>query len=179
MLTVDFESLKEYEDTLGNPESYMADRVDSLFCIKAFNEVEAIDALIRAFHKEERSQLLKHEMCYVLGQMNKTPQHVEKIQAFLEEVIDEKNKYEDIVVHEAVEALGNLSQEQTLKLIERYQDPSQTCQMVYETCFLAKELINWNKETDFGAKERLDLKKLNFKTNDPAPPFNVYNDPDP
>lgn len=67
MITVDLENLKQYEETLSNPENYMADRVDSLFCIKAFNELEAIDALIRAFHKEEKSQLLKHEMCYVLG----------------------------------------------------------------------------------------------------------------
>jgi hypothetical protein len=42
--------------------------------------------------------------------MNRTPAHIEKIQVFLEEVIDEKNGHEEIVVHEAVEALGNLNQ---------------------------------------------------------------------
>lgn len=123
--------------------------------------------------------MLLHEMCYVLGQMDKSPAHVQKIQAFLETVIAEGAGYEDIVVHEAVEALGNLSQDETLKLIQRFEDPSTTCAMVYETCFLAKELIKWNKETDHGATERVDLKKLAFKTNDPAPPFNVYNNPDP
>ena len=64
---VDLEDLKKYEDVLTNQESNMADRVDSLFCIKAFNGVEAIDSLIRAFNKEKKSELLRHELCYVLG----------------------------------------------------------------------------------------------------------------
>jgi uncharacterized protein YlzI (FlbEa/FlbD family) len=41
--------------------------------------------------------------------MDKTPEHISKIQEFLETVIDEKNGYKEIVVHEAVEALGNMS----------------------------------------------------------------------
>lgn len=50
--------------------------------------------------------------------------------------------------------------------------------MVFETCFLTKELIKWNKETNHGALERVDFKKLTFKTNDPAPLFNIYDEPD-
>jgi hypothetical protein len=46
--------------------------------------------------------------------MNKSEEHVQEIQKFLEHVIDEKNGYEEIVVHEAVEAMGNLSHENTL-----------------------------------------------------------------
>ena len=45
--------------------------------------------------------------------------------------------------------------------------------MLYETCFLAKELIAWKSATQNGKSEELDLKKLKFKTNDPAPPFNI------
>ena len=41
--------------------------------------------------------------------MDRSKEHVDKIQAFLEDVIDEKNGYEEIVVHEAVEALGNMN----------------------------------------------------------------------
>jgi hypothetical protein len=46
--------------------------------------------------------------------------------------------------------------------------------MVRETCFLAEKLIEWNKQTDHGKSEQLDFSKLKFKTNDPAPPFNIY-----
>jgi hypothetical protein len=45
--------------------------------------------------------------------------------------------------------------------------------MLYETCFLAKELIAWKTNTQNGKTEGMDLKKLMFKTNDPATPFNI------
>ena len=44
--------------------------------------------------------------------------------------------------------------------------------MVVETCELAQDLIKWNKETDHGKTEGVDVTKLKFRTNDPAPPFN-------
>lgn len=42
--------------------------------------------------------------------MDRSKAHIDLIQEFLTEVVDEKNGYEDIVVHEAVEALGNMNQ---------------------------------------------------------------------
>ena len=79
MITVDLEDLKRYEGVLSDTAAPIADRVDSLFCIKAFKEVDAIDSLVRSFHAEPKSELLKHEICYCLGQMNKSDQHVAKI----------------------------------------------------------------------------------------------------
>jgi len=82
-----------------------------------------------------------------------------------------------IVVHEAVEALGNLNSENIGRLIEQYRDSNQDIsEMVVETCELAQDLINWNKSTNMGETEGIDLKKLRFKTNDPAPPFNYLTD---
>ena len=78
------------------------------------------------------------------------------------------------MVHEAVEALGNLSQKHTLDLIQRFNTKEGTSTMVYETAFLADKLIRWNETTNHGETEQLDFKRLKFKTNDPAPPFNIY-----
>lgn len=95
-----------------------------------------------------------------------------KIQAFLETIVE--GNYPQIVVHEAVEALGNMGEENTVRLIEQYRNNnSEISAMVIETCELAQDLIKWNKETNFGASENLDLKKLRFNTNDPAPPFKM------
>lgn len=81
------------------------------------------------------------------------------------------------MVHEAVEALGNMSDENTVRLIEQYKNNnSDISEMVIETCELAQDLIKWNKETNEGATENIDLTKLKFKTNDPAPPFNYQAD---
>jgi hypothetical protein len=67
MITVDFDKIHDYEKVLGDPSANIADRVDSLFCLKAFNELEAIDAITRSFFNEPKSELLKHEICYCLG----------------------------------------------------------------------------------------------------------------
>lgn len=49
--------------------------------------------------------------------------------------------------------------------------------MLYETCFLTKNLVEWKKATDNGRSEGLDLTKLKCATNDPAPPFNYKKEP--
>ena len=77
------------------------------------------------------------------------------------------------MVHEAVEAMGNLNQEHSLNLLKRFEDQDKTSSMLYETVFLARELIKWNKVTDHGKSENLDFKSFVYKTNDPAPPFNL------
>ena len=48
--------------------------------------------------------------------MDNSPEHVAKIQEFLERVVGSGDA--QIVVHEAVEALGNLNSENTVRLIE-------------------------------------------------------------
>jgi hypothetical protein len=50
--------------------------------------------------------------------------------------------------------------------------------MVIETCELAQAMLNWKKETNCGKTEGLDLSKLKFTTNDPAPPFNYKDYPE-
>ena len=79
MITVNLEDLNQYEKVLSDKSAPMADRVDSLFCIKAFKETEAIDAIVRSFYIEKKSELLRHEMCYTVGQMDKSEEHIKKI----------------------------------------------------------------------------------------------------
>ena len=157
---VDLEDIPRYEKVLGDPSANIADRVDSLFSLKAFKEPESVDAIIRSFWKEKNSELLKHEICYCLGQMNKSPEHNSRIQKFLEQIIDEKAGFEDIVIHEAFEALGNLGQEGTVAPLKRYLENSKTCTMVQETCFLVDKLLEWNKATDNGKLEKYDKSRL-------------------
>ena len=79
MYKVDLEDLQKYEAILSDTNANIADRTDSLFCIKAFQGVEAVHALVRSFHCEPKSELLKHEICYCLGQMDRSPEHIQEI----------------------------------------------------------------------------------------------------
>ena len=97
--------------------------------------------MIRSFQAEPKSELLKHEICYCLGQMNRSEEHVKRMQPFLEQVVNPESGYPEIVVHEAVEALGNISHENTEKLLGSNDVNHATNVMVQETCFLVKELM--------------------------------------
>lgn len=84
---------------------------------------------------------MKHEICYCLGQMNKSAEHTDKIQKFLEKLISEDHS--KIILHEAVEALGNMDDENTLKLLKKFENEQSS--ILYETCYLTIKLIEWNK----------------------------------
>lgn len=72
MIIVDHTDLEKYGQVLKDVNAPIAERVDSLFCLRSFPELAAVDALITAFGIEEKSDLLRHEICYCLGQMDKT-----------------------------------------------------------------------------------------------------------
>ena len=67
MIIVEQENLGKYAQNLCNTQAPIAERVDSLFCLRSFDKIEAVDALIEAFNIEQHSELLKHEICYCLG----------------------------------------------------------------------------------------------------------------
>ena len=52
MILVDQEDIGKYSTTLSDVKAPIAERVDSLFCLKAFEKIDAVDALIEAFHIE-------------------------------------------------------------------------------------------------------------------------------
>ena len=109
MILIDHDKEQDYSQNLLNLKSPIADRVNALFCLRTISSLTSIDSLLQAFREEPSSELLKHEICYCLGQMTKSPDHIKKIQEFMEEIIEEgHDKHTNIVLHEAVEAMGNL-----------------------------------------------------------------------
>ena len=173
MIIIEHYKLPEYAETLQDPQKPITDRISSLFCLRTIGSIEAVEALCKAFDIEPKSDLLRHEICYCLGQMNKSPEHFSMIEAFFEKIL--AMDYTKIVHHEAVEALGNLSYDHSLKMLERFSDEKDG--IVYETCFLTKKLIEWKQNTECGKSEGINLAKLKFATNDPAPPFNFKREP--
>lgn len=143
-----------------------------MFEIRGIGTVDAVKTLIDTFRIEEKSDLLKHEICYCLGQMNTTEENTRIIEEFFEKVIAEDHS--SIVIHEAVEGYANLNPENIHKLLEKFKGIDDD--LIGETCDLALELNKWNEETKCGETEGLDLKKLKHATNDPAPPYNQEKD---
>ena len=84
----------------------------------------------------------------------------------------ESDQHSDVVHHEAMEALGNLAQENTWKYLEQYKNVAGEGNIIYDTCFLAAKLMEWKKTTQMGKTEGLDKIKQRFEGKDPAPIYN-------
>ncbi len=114
--------------------------------------------MLRCFEEEPTSDLLRHEICYCLGQMNTSKENVAIIEPFLKKIINDRT-HSSIVIHEAVEALGNISEDNLKELLAQFDEEKDDI-IVKETCELALDLTKWRQETQDGKTEGLDMKSL-------------------
>ncbi|VVT55058.1 uncharacterized protein SAPINGB_P004406 [Magnusiomyces paraingens] len=139
----------------------LAHRFRALFNLKGLGHDgnnQAIDIIAEGFGDE--SELLKHELAYVLGQTKNlysaTP---------LRSVLGDAQQ-PAMVRHEAAEALGALGDKDSLNILKEYlNDP---LEVIRQTCELAIERIAWENSE---AAKRENLEKSAFTSIDPAPPL--------
>lgn len=150
-------------------------RMNCLFQLRTIGSFESVKALENALLKEPSSDLLRHEICYAFGQMISAEGNREEIERFVNtEIFDKSDKWASIVLHEAAEALGNISNENNIKLLEKFVNYDD--EIIKETCELAIENLKWLKITDNGVLEGFSEGNKYYCTNDPAPPFNFERD---
>jgi deoxyhypusine monooxygenase len=108
-------------------------RMRALFALRNIGGNEAIDSLAAAFNSA--SALLKHEIAYVMGQM----QDSHAVHHLIERLED---KDEDVMVrHEAAEALGAIGDRAALKTLEMFKYDTEI--VVAESCEVAIDLLEW------------------------------------
>lgn len=172
---VDNCSLEQLRDILVNNsgKAPLANRFRALFNLKGHAEefaskpedaLKATQYLAEAFGDE--SELLKHEVAYVLGQtknMAGAP--------LLRDVLAD-DKQQCMVRHEAAEALGALNDVDSLDILEKYfkEDPLLE---IRQTCELAIDRIKWETSEE-GRREA--LQESLYSSIDPAPPFSLEKD---
>lgn len=168
-INVDTASIEQLRDVLVNKSGdvKLANRFRALFNLKCIGtdsqdpkEVQkAIDYIAESFNDD--SELLKHEVAYVLGQIKNL--YASK---YLRDVLI-SDKQQVMVRHEAAEALGALGDTDSLPLLQDYfkNDPSLE---IRQTCELAIERINW--ENSEKAKSE-NLETSLYTSIDPAPPL--------
>ena len=126
----DVETLREI---LCNEESKMFARMRALFALRNIGGNESVDALANAFDSE--SALLKHEIAYVMGQM----QDSHAVPYLIERLSDSD---EDLMVrHEAAEALGAIGDRVAMDTLEKFRYDSEP--VIAESCEVAIDLMNW------------------------------------
>ncbi|CDO95991.1 unnamed protein product [Kluyveromyces dobzhanskii CBS 2104] len=171
---VDNCSLEQLRDMLVNKsgKTPLANRFRALFNLKGYAELfatkqeEALKAtqyIAAAFSDD--SELLKHEVAYVLGQTK----NMAGAPLLRDVLADEQQQC--MVRHEAAEALGALNDVDSLAILEKYfkEDPLLE---IRQTCELAIDRIKW--ETSDEAK-REALQESLYSSIDPAPPLSLEN----
>jgi len=140
----------------------MAERYRSVFTLRNIGGTASVNILAEAF--KDPSALLRHEVAYVLGQLQ-DPHAIPHLEKLL------KNTDEDSMVrHEAGEALGAIGLPDVVPLLEQYsQDPIPE---VAETCRLAIDTIKWKLKNP---GKSIVPEGSAFASIDPAPPSSKTN----
>ena len=134
-------SVLDLRRILCDEEQKMFQRMRALFALRNIGGKDSVDALAAAY--ASRSALLKHEIAYVMGQMQDShavPHLIERLE----------DKDEDVMVrHEAAEALGAIGDRTALGVLERFIDDEEI--VVAESCEVALDLLEWvaSKRLDY------------------------------
>jgi len=128
-------SIDELKSVLCDEDGRMFLRMRALFTLRNIGGPKAIDALACSF--SSASVLLKHEVAYVLGQM----QDSYAIDSLIERLADPQE--DPIVRHEAAEALGAIGDTRSLGVLKQYLNDD--CVVVSESCEVALDLLEWTK----------------------------------
>lgn len=142
----------------------MGKRVRAAFELRTLGGPPAVDALSVALRNKGDSALLRHELCYILGQMREA-YALEVLTAILRDTED------DVMVrHEAAEAMGAIGDTSACAVLEEFKaDPARP---VAETCELALDLLRWRDQQQQQQQpqtEGNELDKNPYLSVDPAP----------
>ena len=134
-------SVPTLRQTICDEDEKMFQRMRALFALRNIGGVEAVEALAAAY--SSKSALLKHEIAYVMGQMQDP--------AAVPHLIDRLEDHdEDLMVrHEAAEALGAIGDRIALSTLEKFVgDPEP---VVAESCEVAMDLLEYvaSKSLDY------------------------------
>jgi len=119
--------------SLCDEQARMFERMRALFALRNHGGPESIDALACGF--KSKSALLKHEIAYVMGQM----QDSHAIPHLIERLSDLE---EDLMVrHEAAEALGAIGDRTAMNTLESFKNDAEP--VISESCEVAIDLLDW------------------------------------
>lgn len=134
-------SVADLRTILCNENEKMFQRMRALFALRNIGGKDSVEALAAAY--ESKSALLKHEIAYVMGQMqdpHAVPHLIERLEDGDEDVM---------VRHEAAEALGAIGDRTALDVLERFVHDDEV--VIAESCEVALDLLEWvaSKRLDY------------------------------
>ncbi|KAI9181191.1 hypothetical protein LWI28_012298 [Acer negundo] len=128
-------SVAKLREVLLDEEKGMYERYAALFALRNNGGEEAVSAIIDSLGA--KSALLKHEVAYVLGQLQN-----KAASAALSNILRDVNEH-PMVRHEAAEALGSIADDQSIALLEKFaRDPEP---IVSQSCEVALSMLEYER----------------------------------
>ncbi|GAA0142575.1 lyase [Lithospermum erythrorhizon] len=128
-------SVQQLREILLNEDQGMYGRYAALFALRNNGEDDAVSAIIESL--DAKSALLRHEVAYVLGQL----QNKKATDALIKTLKDAHEH--PMVRHEAAEALGSIADEQSIALLEEFtKDPEP---IVSQSCEVALSMLDFER----------------------------------
>ncbi|XP_057965355.1 deoxyhypusine hydroxylase-B isoform X2 [Malania oleifera] len=128
-------SVEQLREVLLNEDKGMYERYAALFALRNCGGDDAITAIIDSL--AAKSALLRHEVAYVLGQLQN-----KAASAVLCQILRDVNEH-PMVRHEAAEALGSIADDHSVVLLEEFsRDPEP---LVSESCQVALSMLEFEK----------------------------------
>ena len=129
----------QWQTTLMDEAAPMFQRMRTVFSFRNHGSDQACLALCAAFVTS--SALLRHELAYVLGQM----QNPVALPTLIERLADE---HEHIMVrHEAAEAMGAIGDARSRSVLQRFLD--HPAPEISESCEVALDLLDWCERAEW------------------------------
>ncbi|XP_072294993.1 deoxyhypusine hydroxylase [Eucyclogobius newberryi] len=132
-------SPSELRDVLLNESLPLFERYRAMFALRNLGTEEA--ALALADGLQCSSALFRHEIGYVLGQMQH-PAAVPALSAALE-----RPGENPMVRHEAAEALGSIGREECVGVLQKHQGDGE--RVVQESCVVALDMLHYENSEEF------------------------------
>ncbi|MDP6233669.1 MAG: HEAT repeat domain-containing protein [Candidatus Poseidoniaceae archaeon] len=132
-------SSSDHRGLLLDEDARMFERMRAVFALRNDGSDGAVDALCSAFSSS--SALLRHELAYVLGQM----QNPRALATLWERLEDEKEHV--MVRHEAAEAMGASGDGRSRAVLERFLD--HPAPEISESCEVALDLLDWCERAEW------------------------------
>lgn len=127
------------KEKLLDENQSMFERYRAMFQLRNNGNDESIMALCAGL--KCKSALFRHEIAYVLGQVQSTL----TVDALRENLEDETESH--MVRHECAEALGSIATEECVKILSKYLADKEP--VVKESCEVALDITDYEKSNDF------------------------------
>eukprot|EP00051_Salpingoeca_urceolata_P005260 m.71585 g.71585 ORF g.71585 m.71585 type:complete len:304 (+) comp14192_c0_seq3:52-963(+) len=136
---VEGKTTDELRDMLMDTKLSLFQRYRALFALRNRGGEDAVLAIVEGLN--DKSALFRHEIAYVLGQM----QHPASADGLTERLVDGEEN--EMVRHECAEALGSIASEKTVPLLKKFlTDPAR---VVSESCVVALDIHEYETSGDF------------------------------